>query len=104
MTRSYRAVLVALSMIAAAPALAGDTKATSTTKNSQNDKMTECNKKAEGMKGDERKAFMSKCLSADSKSKNTQNDKMTACNKKAEGMKGDERKAFMSKCLSGEKK
>ena len=100
MTRSYRAVLVALTMLAAAPAFAGDTKS-----NSQQDKMTACNKKAEGMKGDERKAFMSKCLSADSKSSgNSQQDKMAACNKKAAGLKGEEHQAFMSKCLSGEKK
>lgn len=61
MTRSYRAVLVALTMLAAAPAFASDTK------NSQQDKMTACNKKAGDMKGDERKAFMSKCLSGDKK-------------------------------------
>jgi hypothetical protein len=61
----------------------------------QQEKMTACNKEAAGMKGDERKAFMSKCLSA------TQQEKMTACNKKAGDKKGDERKAFMSDCLKG---
>jgi len=30
----------------------------------QQEKMVKCNKKATGMKGDERKAFMKKCLSA----------------------------------------
>ncbi|WP_420712387.1 PsiF family protein [Niveibacterium sp. 24ML] len=85
----------------------------------QQQKMTECNKKATGMKGDERKKFMSECLSAksssaadtkapaadakaaDDKSANSsQQDKMKVCNEKATGMKGDERKKFMSECLS----
>ena len=59
----------------------------------QQQRMTECNKKATGMKGDERKAFMSSCL------KDTPQDRMTKCNKEATGMKGDERKKFMSECL-----
>jgi hypothetical protein len=63
--------------------------------------MKECNAKAEGKKGDERKAFMSACLSGKEAAPMTQQEKMTACNKKAGGMKGDERKAFMSKCLKG---
>jgi hypothetical protein len=103
MTRTLSATLAALSLLAAGPALAS----------SQQDKMTACNKKAEGMKGDERNAFMSKCLSADSKADTKakadatvtpQQQKMKDCNKKAEGMKGDERNAFMSKCLSGDAK
>ena len=64
--------------------------------------MKECNVKAEGKKGDERKAFMSACLSGkEAAPKMTQQEKMTACNKKAGDMKGDERKAFMSTCLKG---
>jgi Spy/CpxP family protein refolding chaperone len=62
----------------------------------QQERMANCNKQAEGKKGDERKAFMSECLSA---KKATQQDKMKACNTQAEGKKGDERKAFMSECL-----
>jgi hypothetical protein len=63
----------------------------------QQERMAECNKKASGMKGDERKAFMSKCLS------DTPQDRMAKCNKdaSAKGMKGDERKKFMSECLKG---
>jgi hypothetical protein len=61
----------------------------------QQEKMKACNAEAAGMKGDERKAFMSKCL------KSTRQEKMTSCNKEAGDMKGDERKAFMSKCLKG---
>ena len=86
-------------VVAAAPVLAADTAATP---NSQQSKMTACNKKAGDMKGDERKDFMSKCLSAEAApAKMTQQEKMTACNKKAGGMKGDERKTFMSTCLTG---
>ena len=62
----------------------------------QQERMAHCNKDAGDKKGDERKAFMSECLSA---KKETQQDKMKACNAKAEGKKGDERKAFMSECL-----
>ena len=61
----------------------------------QQQRMAECNKKATGMKGDERKAFMSSCL------KDKPQDRMTKCNKEAgaKGMKGDDRKKFMSECL-----
>src|SRR5688572_17195530 len=61
----------------------------------QQEKMKTCNAEAAGMKGDDRKAFMSKCLSA------TRQEKMTKCNKDAGDKKGDERKAFMSECLKG---
>lgn len=93
-----------------APAFAG----------AQQDKMKGCNAeaKADGMKGEERKAFMSKCLkkeyvlkseakptaSATAPSgKHTQQDKMKSCNAdaKAKALNGDERKKFMSSCLKG---
>ncbi len=68
----------------------------------QQEKMATCNKEATGMKGDDRKDFMKKCLSAEAPApKMTQQEKMTACNKEAAGKKGDERKAFMSDCLKG---
>ena len=68
--------------------------------NSQQTKMADCNKQAEGKKGDERKAFMSTCLKKDSEPKVTpQQAKMKQCNKDAGDKKGDERKAFMSNCL-----
>lgn len=72
----------------AAPAADGKIK--------QQTKMATCNKEAEGMKGDERKAFMKTCLSD---GKTTQQNKMKTCNADAKGMKGDERKKFMSECL-----
>ncbi len=92
----------------------------------QQDKMKGCNKEAKeaGLKGDERKAFMKKCLSKDYQLKSaaaasaapaasaalatpaassTQQDKMKACSTdaKTKGLKGDERKAFMGTCLKG---
>lgn len=89
------------------------------------EKMKGCSKEATGMKGDERKAFMKKCLSKDYVLKHdamagapaaatpatpatpaassAQQDKMKACNAdaKTKGLKGDERKKFMSACLKG---
>ncbi|OGA25887.1 MAG: PsiF repeat-containing protein [Betaproteobacteria bacterium RIFCSPLOWO2_12_61_14] len=90
------------------------------------EKMKGCSKEATGMKGDERKAFMKKCLSKDYVLKHdamagapaaattpatpaapaassAQQDKMKACNAdaKARGLKDDERKKFMGACLKG---
>ena len=66
--------------------------------NSQQNKMADCNKQATGKKGDDRKSFMSSCLSSTPK-KMTPQERMTDCNKQATGKKGDDRKAFMSQCL-----
>ena len=68
-------------------------------KTPQQNKMAMCNKEADGKKGDERKAFMKECLSANKK--DTQQNKMKTCNAEAKekDKKGDERKAFMSECL-----
>ncbi len=69
----------------------------------QQSKMKTCNADATGKKGDERKAFMKQCLSADAAApapKVTQQDKMKKCNADATGKKGDERKGFMKECLS----
>lgn len=91
----------------------------------QQQRMRDCNEQAQGMKGDERKAFMKQCLAgkrAEAKAeraeqraerqnerekrreerqaaRQSQQEKMKTCNAKAKGMKGDERKAFMSDCL-----
>jgi psiF repeat len=79
--------------------------------NSQQQKMKDCNAQAtaKNLKGDERKTFMSSCLSsapAAPPAKMTQQEKMTDCNKQAtaKGLKGDDRKSFMSTCLSGSTK
>jgi hypothetical protein len=88
----------------------------------QQDKMKGCSKEAAGLKGDERKAFMKKCLSKDYVLKSgaaaetkaetaaaskqpvassDQKEKMKACNAdaKAKELKGDVRKQFISTCL-----
>ena len=75
--------LIALS---AAVALAFSTSAFATTHKEAGDK-----------KGDDRKAFMTTCLSS---AKVSQQDKMKKCNVDAAGKKGDDRKAFMKECLS----
>ena len=85
----------------------------------QQDKMRGCNKeaKAAGLKGDERMAFMKKCLSKDYQLKpgvaaaappaaaapGSSQDKMKGCGAEAKtkGLKGDERKTFMNACLKG---
>ena len=68
----------------------------------QQSKMGECNKDAGDKKGDERKAFMKTCLSAQADAQKAQQNKMKTCNAdpKAKATKGDERKAFMKECLS----
>ena len=68
----------------------------------QQQKMATCNADAgsKDLKGDERKAFMKHCLSANKQA--TQQEKMKTCNAdaKTKDLKGDERKAFMKECLS----
>ena len=66
----------------------------------QQSKMKTCNAEAGDRKGDERKAFMKQCLSANKQA--TQQDKMKTCNAdaKTKKLQGDERKAFMKECLS----
>ncbi|MBL8533254.1 MAG: phosphate-starvation-inducible protein PsiF [Betaproteobacteria bacterium] len=76
--------------------------------NAQQNKMKECNAQAKEQKlsGDDRKKFMSECLSAakeDAKKKLTaQQEKMKSCNAEAKtkDLKGADRKKFMSDCLS----
>lgn len=88
----HRIIVAVVCLAFAVPAFAA---------NSQQDLMKGCNAKAAGMKGDDRKAFMAKCLKGDDKPVMTQQQKMKDCNAKATGMKGDDRKQFMSSCLKG---
>ena len=71
----------------------------------QQNRMKTCNAdpKAKTLKGDERKAFMSKCLSGEEEAGNSQQNKMKTCNEEAgkKALKGDVRKKFMSECLKG---
>ena len=88
MTRSIVAALAAFAI--AGPALAKG-----------NPRMAECNKEATGKTGDERKQFMSECLSKKPEKKLTpQQQKMKDCNAQAKDMKGQARKDFMKTCLS----
>jgi uncharacterized protein HemX len=91
-------ILIAALLAAPLCAFAAEEKA----KTPQQEKMATCNKEAgdKALKGDERKKFMSECLS---KAKMSQQEKMKACNKEAgeKTLKGDERKKFMSECLKG---
>src|SRR5579859_1696514 len=100
MKRSTWLAIAACAAVLAQPALAD---------NSQQTKMTTCNAdaKTKGLTGDDRKAFMKSCLSADSgsatKPLNSQQQKMKTCSAdaKTKGLKGDDRKKFMSDCLKG---
>ena len=81
-------------------------KAPSPAQLAQQEKMKACNADAgkKELKGDERKKFMSECLSAKTAS-SSQQDKMKSCNAEAgkKALKGDERQKFMSECLKAEK-
>jgi hypothetical protein len=87
-----RVLLLGMALALAAPVAAQEKKPTA-----QQERMADCNKKASGMKGDERKKFMSECL------KDKPQERMAKCNKEAgsKALKGDERKKFMSECLKG---
>jgi hypothetical protein len=91
-------LLIAAMLAAPLCALAADEKPMTP----QQERMKSCNKDAgdKALKGDDRKKFMSECLS---KAKMSQQEKMKACNKDAgeKALKGDERKKFMSDCLKG---
>jgi len=97
-------------MVASGPAAFAEasTATASTQLNSQQQKMKECAQegKAKGLKGEERKTFMSSCLSSKGMSQediNKQQQKMKTCNvdAKVKQLKGADYKAFMKTCLSG---
>ncbi len=94
-------VLIAACLALPLAAVAADEKKEMTP---QQQKMASCNKEAGDKKlaGEDRKQFMSTCLSGSGK-KMTQQEKMTSCNKEAGDKKlaGEDRKKFMSSCLSG---
>ncbi len=70
--------------------------------------MKDCNAKAEGKSGDDRKKYMNSCLKGGDSGKKEpsaaqkkQQERMKDCSVKAEGKSGDDRKKFMSTCLKG---
>ncbi len=97
--------LAALALVAPLAVHAADEKKDAKKEpTAQQQRMASCNKEAgdKQLKGDDRKAFMSDCLSGKVPDKKpTQQEKMTACNKQAgdKQLKGDDRKKFMSDCL-----
>ena len=98
----------AILSIGAGQAILAETPSASPQLNSQQQKMKECaaDAKAKGVKGDERKSFMSSCLSAKGMSEeqiNKQQEKMKTCNAdaKSKNLKGADYKSFMHTCLSG---
>lgn len=102
-------VLTALMLSATGVVAAEQTKkAPSPAQLAQQEKMKNCNAEAgkKALKGDERKKFMSECLSSKAKAApSAQQDRMGACNAEAgkKALKGDERKSFMSECLKAAK-
>ena len=94
--KKWLALLAAAGCALSLAAHAADAPAKAPT--AQQQKMTTCNAEAKTkeLKGDDRKSFMSSCLSDGRK---RQQERMKSCNVDATGKKGDERKAFMSECL-----
>ncbi len=91
-------LLAACTFAAAAPVFAADTAAAP---NAQQEKMKACNAKAEGKTGDDRKKFMSDCLSAKPAPAAKPESKMTMCNKQTAGLSGDARSKAQSECMKG---
>ncbi len=101
--------LVSLVALGLALAVGGAHAAEDKAPTAQQNKMKTCNAdaKTKDLKGDERKKFMSDCLSAKpaaaaADAGTSQQNKMKTCNAdaKTKDLKGDERKKFMSECLS----
>jgi hypothetical protein len=88
-------LVAACAFAVAAPAFAADTTAAP---NAQQEKMKACNAKAEGKTGDDRKKFMSSCLSAKPAKAES---KMSMCNKQTAGLSGDARSKAQSECMKG---
>jgi hypothetical protein len=88
-------LVAACAFAAAAPAFAADT---TVAPNAQQEKMKACNAKAEGKTGDDRKKFMSSCLSAKPAKAES---KMSMCNKQTAGLSGDARSKAQSECMKG---
>ena len=100
--------LLALGLVATSSfAAEAEKKAPSAAQLAQQEKMKSCNAEAKtnALKGDERKKFMSECLSS-KPAPSSQQDKMKSCNAEAatKELKGDARKSFMSECLKADKK
>ncbi len=105
-------IVLAALMLSATGVVAAEQakKAPSPAQLAQQEKMKNCNAEAgkKALKGDERKKFMSECLSS-KKTKaaapSAQQDRTASCNAEAgkKALKGDEQKKFMAECLKAGK-
>lgn len=100
--------MMKLGIVASAIALSLAIGSTAALAATPQEKMKTCNTDATGksLKGEERKAFMSSCLSnkpatTETKALTPQQEKMKKCNADATGKTGETRKTFMSACLKG---
>ncbi|MCL2021477.1 MAG: PsiF family protein [Betaproteobacteria bacterium] len=115
MKQLFISLVTALLLVSQAQAIDGDVKSRkepTAAQKAQREKMKTCNQEARAkeLKGDERKAFMSSCLSKSGEGvvgKSGKADKVAGREKaeqckqeaKEQKLKGDERKAFLSTCL-----
>ncbi len=72
----------------------------------QREKFAACAHESQGLKGDERREFMSECLRKHAPAKDAvahEGGRLTPCNAEADRRKlhGDERRAFLGSCLRG---
>ena len=89
-------LVAACAFAATAPAIAADA---TPAQNAQQEKMKACNTKAEGKTGDDRKKFMSSCLSAKPAAPAKPESKIAVCNKQTAGLSGDARSKAQSECM-----
>ncbi|MFO1320761.1 MAG: PsiF family protein [Burkholderiales bacterium] len=86
-----------IALVASVPAMAA----------TQQEKMRTCNAEArsQSLKGEDRRAFMSQCLSVTPEEKQERlaaKEKVKSCNAeaRAKSIKGEERKQFIAQCLA----
>jgi hypothetical protein len=102
-----KTLVAALCLALSFGAYAQEKKEPTEAQKKQQQLMKNCNDRAGGKKGDERKIFLSTCLRqgahAQSEAQKTQQARMSACNRQAgqKNLSGEARKSFMSSCLKG---
>jgi hypothetical protein len=100
MKHLIRAIALALAACALAAHAADDAKKP----NTQQSKMTMCQKEAgdQKLEGKARQDYVNECLKAKPEAKQSQGEKLGACSKEAaaKGLKGDERNKYLSECAS----
>jgi psiF repeat len=102
-----RALFTALMMSLLLGALPVHADTPTQSQTAQQQKMTDCNKRASdrNLTGDARQSFMKTCLSSKGDSTHTasasQQEKMKACNSEAtaKNLTGDDRRVFINDCL-----